>query len=93
MAFDKNTIQLEARLAAITIVLTKMFAMATQELSDADFERLIQSWSDGMDRETFDGDAATSALLSGEIRDQLLDLLHATREVRQQIAAGIAARG
>lgn len=83
---DEEHIKKEARLIAIEHLLTHHFALATVQLDDDEFDQMTENWRTALDQETFPGaNAATSDLLSAEIRDAMLALLENIRENRAQM--------
>lgn len=83
---DGETVQREARLAAIEHLLMHHFALTTLHLSDDQFSQMGKTWRQSLDRETFEGaDAAVSDLLSGEIRDAMMKLLEGVRDNRERM--------
>lgn len=80
---DEGQIRLEARLAAIEHLLTKMLAAMTHQVPIDQLDQLLERYGQGLETMTIEGlNAAQSDLLSSEVRDEVLRLLNAVREVR-----------
>lgn len=82
---DKHDFQNEVRLLAMEIVLTRLLAHVYENLSPAEFDRLIQSYWTGLSTQPIPGRPAVEAdLIAAEIRDEVDRLLKSAREVRGQ---------
>lgn len=83
---DEQQVRLECRLAAIEMIVGKLFAVQTANLTGQMFDELVQDWTRNLDKVTIPSlDAAQSDAIAAQYRDEILRLFAAFRELRRSM--------